>query len=328
MNQPKQTLLLIFSWILLSTSLPLLAQPTSAQDTNQHAVIAPLAEKSLLLDVAQSEDLLLAVGERGHILWSSDRGQSWTQASVPTRNTLTAVHLHDSQLGWAVGHDGMILRTRDGGRNWHLLRNAPLDETPLLDVWFRDANEGYAVGAYGLLLHTQDGGESWTQQRVNEEDDFHLNQLMVSSDNKRYLAAEAGMLYRSVDGGNSWLTMESPYEGSLFGILALPDKNLLLFGLRGHLFHSDDAGVSWRSVETSTYALLLDGIVLADGTVLVVGMNGTVLISRNHGQTFQLYSQRDRKGITAILSIGQGQLVLVGEAGVRLATLADLESGQ
>ncbi len=321
-------LLLIFSGILLSASMPLLAQPTAAPSNKQYAVIAPLAVKSLLLDISQSGDHLLVVGERGHILWSDDRGLSWSQAKVPTRNTLTAVHLHDTQRGWSVGHDGVVLRTQDGGRNWALLRNAPLDETPLLDVWFRNAEEGYALGAYGLLLRTRDGGESWHQQPVNEEDDFHLNRWVVAADDVIYLAAEAGMLYRSIDGGNNWQTLQSPYAGSLFGLLPLPDKSLLLFGLRGNLFRSDDAGDSWHKLETRTNALLLDGLVLADKTVVIVGMDGAVLISRDNGQSFQLHSQPDRKGITGILNPGQKKIILVGEAGVRLTTLAELESGQ
>ena len=37
---------------------------------------------------------------------------------IPTRVTLTGVFMHDPHLGWAVGHDGIILGTRDGGESW------------------------------------------------------------------------------------------------------------------------------------------------------------------------------------------------------------------
>ena len=138
---------------------------------------APLAVESLLLDGAAAGSRLVVVGERGHILTSTDDGASWTQAEVPTRVLLTALHMHDERTGWAVGHDAVILRTVDGGESWTLAHQAPEEELPLLDVWFRDERTGFAVGAYGYFLATKDGGETWTSRTISE-DDFHLNALI------------------------------------------------------------------------------------------------------------------------------------------------------
>ena len=63
------------------------------------AVEAPLAIESLLLDGAVAGSRLVVVGERGHILVSTDDGASWRQADVPTRVLLTAVHMHDERTG-------------------------------------------------------------------------------------------------------------------------------------------------------------------------------------------------------------------------------------
>ena len=91
----------------------------------EEAVEAPLAIESLLLDGAAAGSRLVVVGERGHILVSTDGGASWKQARVPTRALLTAVHLHDERTGWAVGHDAVILRTGDGGATWEMVHHAP-----------------------------------------------------------------------------------------------------------------------------------------------------------------------------------------------------------
>ena len=79
------------------------------------AVGAPLAGKSLLLDASAADGNLVVVGGRGHILTSTDNGNSWQQSEVPSRGALTGVYFHDRDLGWAVGHDSAILRTSDGG---------------------------------------------------------------------------------------------------------------------------------------------------------------------------------------------------------------------
>ena len=120
---------------------------------------------------------LVVVGARGHVLVSTDDGASWTQAEVPTRVLLTAVHMHDERTGWAVGHDAVILRTNDGGATWSMVHQAPEEELPLLDVWFRDARTGFAVGAYGYFLATEDAGETWTPRTISAND-FHLNALV------------------------------------------------------------------------------------------------------------------------------------------------------
>jgi photosystem II stability/assembly factor-like uncharacterized protein len=114
----------------------------------------PLARSSLLLDVAREDFRIIAVGERGQILLSSDRAASWQQAEVPTRTTLTAVRTVGGGHAWAVGHDGLILHSDDGGLTWSKQRSSAEPDRPLLDLWFADEAHGVAVGAYMLVLST------------------------------------------------------------------------------------------------------------------------------------------------------------------------------
>jgi len=282
---------------------------------------APLAPRSLLLDVAARNGRLVAVGERGHILVSRDGGGSWTQADVPTRALLTGVFMHDGQLGWAVGHDEVVVRTRDGGLTWERVYYSPEGEKPLLDVWFADARRGLAVGAYGELLATSDGGDTWEPRRVSGDDDFHLNHIVAAADGALYLAAEAGHLYRSLDGGESWEALASPYNGSFFGVLPLADGTLLAFGLRGHLYRSEDGGATWTRLETGTEATLMAGVELAGGRVVIAGLAGAVLRSADGGRSFRGEVLEDRRGRVAVVAL-EGSLLLLGEGGSRRLEVA------
>ena len=282
----------------------------------ERSMPARLATRSLLLDAADRDGLAVAVGERGHVLLSGDGGKTWIQAEAPTRALLTGVWLHDARLGWAVGHDETILRTRDGGKTWQRIRHAPEAEKPLLDVWFRDEKRGFAIGAYGLLLTTADGGDTWETRTVVEGNDTHLNAI-AEAGGSLYLAGEAGSLYRSDDGGDSWQALESPYQGSFFGLLPLSDGGLLAFGLRGHVFRSEDRGKTWISVPSGTEATLTTGRELGGGKVALAGMAGVLLWSEDGGRTFRLRELDDRKASLAILPGSAGGLVLLGEGGVR-----------
>lgn len=277
---------------------------------------ATLAGKSLLLDAATSDGSFIVVGERGHILKSTDGGGTWQQLEVPTRAGLTGVSFQSRDLGWAVGHDSVILRTTDGGSTWEIVNWAPEEEAPLLDVWFSDADNGFAVGAYGSFYRTSDGGKTWSFEPISEWD-FHLHHVARSGTGKLYMAAEAGMIYRSDDDGETWIELPSPYEGSFFGTLPLDEDALLVFGLQGHLFRSGDAGESWTEIETGTTAMLTDAVRLADGSIVISGLGGTLMISSDGGATFELLPQSDRRGISSIVEIEDGQLLMVGEFGVK-----------
>ena len=277
---------------------------------------APLAVESLLLDGAVAGSRLVVVGERGHVLVSTDNGASWKQARVPTRALLTAVHMHDERLGFAVGHDAVILRTGDGGESWRLVHYAPEEERPLLDVWFRDERAGFAVGAYGYFLVTGDGGDTWTSRTVSE-DDFHLNALVPAGPDRLFIAAEAGVAYRSDDGGGTWRALSPPYGGSWFGALALDADRVLLLGLRGHLLRSEDAGEIWTQVATGTSTTLTGALRMGPDQVLITGLEGTFLTSRDGGRNVSLGQLASRQGISAALALPDGGVLLLGEFGVR-----------
>jgi photosystem II stability/assembly factor-like uncharacterized protein len=305
---------------------------------------APLALKSLLLDIGQAGSRFVAVGERGHVLTSDNRGQSWSQAAgVPSQEMLTSVCFSDEMHGVAVGHDEIALVTSDAGNSWQRTHYAPDARQPLLDV-LCNGSDVIAVGAYGAYFTSSDRGVTWVGRKFevqpvperkgtppkaapsNAEDryaddeivgDFHLNRIVGASGSRLYIAAEAGHLYRSDDAGKTWSELPSPYEGSFFGILPLDGESLLAYGLRGHLYRSDDGGQTWRQVEVSSDAMLNDAVRMPQNGVAVVGLSGTVLLSKDGGQTFTLHQQPDRKGLSAVLPVGVMELVTVGEAGVR-----------
>jgi photosystem II stability/assembly factor-like uncharacterized protein len=321
-----------------------------------YAEPARLAAKGLLIAIAAAGERLVAVGDRGIIVLSDDKGASWTQAaSVPTQALLTGVCFLDAQHGVAVGHDEVILQSADAGRTWRRTHYAPEAQRPLLDVWCGGGGHVIAVGAYSSFLTSSDGGATWSEVKFSpaapprtaraagssagaqpgggedEEaagDGYHLNRIVSAGASRLYIAGEAGHLYRSDDGGASWLTLGSPYEGSFFGVLPLDDDAVLAFGLRGHLYRSADAGSSWQPIDTGTVATLAGAARLAAGAVAVVGFSGVVLVSHDDGRTFTLLQQADRTGLSAALSVGHDTLVAVGEDGARRITLPGAAGGR
>jgi photosystem II stability/assembly factor-like uncharacterized protein len=297
----------------------------AADAANENAELAEHADRSLLLDVVPTRGGLIAVGDRGHVLRSTD-ASTWSQVPAPTRSMLTAVAAVGDAV-WAVGHDAVILHSAADGRTWATQHFAPERQAPLLDVWFGNERQGIAIGAYGLALATADGGAHWNEIEVDPDEERHLNAITVAPDGSLYVAAENGTVFRSGDRGQSWQVLPTPYPGSLFGIVALPDGAILAFGLRGHVLRSEDRGRTWTIVPTGTDAGLLGGTALSDGSVLIVGLSGTVLVGSQGGRRFTPHHRADRHGLAAALPLTGDRILLVGEAGTVLIPRLTLTGG-
>ncbi|MGH0034914.1 MAG: WD40/YVTN/BNR-like repeat-containing protein [Myxococcota bacterium] len=292
------------------------ASGAAAEGPNQARSSAKAAQ-TLLLDATRAGDRIVAVGAWGHVILSDDGGASWRQARrVPTRAVLTSVHFVDDRLGWAAGHDAVVIHTGDGGETWSLQHRDVESDTPLFSVWMADARRGYAVGAFGLALATRDGGRHWAPVPILPgEDDLHLNALFEGPGGTLFIAAEAGRVLRSTDGGTTWTALDPPYTGSFWGGLATPDAGVLVFGMRGHLLRSDDGGESWQSLDSGTDQSLSGGTVLRDGRSVLVGLGGTVSQSRDAGRRFRAWTRTNRRGANAVLE-GAAGLLVFGEGGV------------
>ncbi len=329
------------------------------------------AARHLLLDVVRADSRLIAVGERGHIIYSDDEGVTWTQASVPVSTTLTAVHFPTPQKGWAVGHSGVLLHSADAGATWEkrmdgnqvnqvvvksleqqiadleaAVDSAPVDKQaqiqtrmddmqyvledarmdaesgpvkPFLDVWFRDENLGLVIGAYGLIFRTTDGGKTWDNiaSNIPNPDRFHLNAINQVAGGTLFIVGEAGIIFRSTDAGQTWEKVESPYEGSFFGVTGTGNVNeVLVFGLRGNIFRSTDLGRSWETPSSDGENTLNSALVGTGGRITLVGNDGSVVISTNGGESFEIKIRPDREGITSVAPLKDNNLLLVGDQGV------------
>ncbi len=284
--------------------------------------LMPLASRSMLLDVANTGKRLVAVGDRGHVLVSTN-GKDWAQVQVPVRSALTAVTFTDSENGWAVGHDAVILHTKDGGKTWALQNFQPQLEKPLLDVLFLDTSRGFAVGAYGLFYETSDGGQNWTEvQSPIREDELHFNAITRLNNGNLLISGEQGTLALSSDGGATWGKLVAPYESSLFGAVPVGDKGAVLFGLRGNVYVSaDPAAGNWTKVQTGTVASMFGGASLPGGDVAMVGLNGSVLLVGADGGNVRSLRTDAGTPLSGVIVASDASLLAVGESGVQRVKL-------
>jgi len=297
--------------------------PATAQDAAAHTTQAILRPAATVAHAAQANMLAaawagqraVAVGAHGVILLSDDQGRTWRQAArVPVDATLTAVSFAGDREGWAVGHAGVVLHTRDGGEQWELQRSAPEQDRPLFSVHFFDRERGVAVGLWSLVLTTGDGGRSWTERQPDappgsRRADLNLYGLFTGPragagpDGALYAAAEKGYVLKSEDQGHTWTYLATGQRGSLWAGAVLPDGVLLAGGLRGALLRSTDGGRHWSRIAGAGAASITSLVATGSGSdgVLAVGQDGLILRSIDGGATFQASHRQDRLPLNAAL---------------------------
>lgn len=329
-------------------------QGTPKDPLDVPAPFSNLAANSPLFSIARADKRLVAVGQRGHILVSDD-GRQWQQVVVPVSTDLTAVHFPIPAKGWAVGHDGVILHSADGGQTWirqldgrqaatlilrhyehHGQKNDPaiagivaeakrmLDEgpdLPFLNVWFEDEKTGYAIGAFNLILKTSDGGKSWVpiSELVDNPNRYHLYGISASGGDC-YIVGELGLLLKQDRASGRFVALPSPYKGSYFGVLTRPGL-AVVFGLRGNAFRSEDGGKSWQRIETGIQSGINAGAVLQDGRIVLASQGGHVLISADGARTFKPVAGIAPLPVFGIAAAGANRLALVGYRGIQTAFL-------
>ena len=313
------------------------AGPGDVLDTP--AQLSSLAEKSLLQSVARSGERLIAVGQRGHVLVSNDAGTTWVQSKVPVSSDLTSVFLADALHGWAVGHDGVILATADGGVTWKTQLNG-LDaaeriaasanpearrykeqgaDKPFLDVWFEDARSGFAVGAYNLLFHTSDGGATWESWFDRAENPKLLNLYGIRpAAGELFIAGEGGLVLKLDRAAQRFRAVPTPYAGSFFGV-ADGGATAVLFGLRGNVYTTGDAGRSWTRVDARLAGSVVASLRAKDGKLLLADTAGRISSSADGGRTFERFALNRTAPLAAFADTGDGHYVIVGPRGLTLA---------
>jgi photosystem II stability/assembly factor-like uncharacterized protein len=346
-------------WILgLAASLSAAADPFKGP-LDEPAQPSSLAARGPLLAVAAAGSRFVAVGQRGHIVYSDDTGITWKQASVPVSSDLVAVAFVGASKGWAVGHGGVVLHSADGGATWtrqldgrksadiairYLEAKAGNDPgirklierekrlagdggtQPLMAVHFESETTGCVAGAFNRLFCTDDGGTTWTpwMDRIDNPDELHFYAIAGCA-KAICLAGEQGMVWRFDAQKGRFVTRALPYQGSVFGLLAADGADTLLaFGLRGSLFRSVDEGKSWEKVSIGSQAGITSGSLLPGGAILLATQGGDIVRSVDAGKTFnRLKPARRPMAYYGVAGAAGGKAVVVGSEGARVEPVRD-----
>lgn len=216
----------------------------------------------------------------------------------------------NAQYGWISGHNGLVLRTTDGGMTW---RGSTTPVTAQLeDIVFVSEQVGFCSGmakqeepySTGGVFKTTDGGATWadiTPTTINNGQTMRFPVFGCHFTTEREGVAVGGgcgapqLFYRTHDGGKSWIIAwaQEPMSGVSH---AIPSADGDWYASSsGYVWKSND-GVQWSKFATTGEKYWQEGFAQQGNTFLTAtsGMEchggaverGDIRISNDGGKTW------------------------------------------
>jgi len=171
----------------------------------------------------------------------------------------------NKSVGYAVGYEGMIKKTTDGGKTWEDQESGTT--LILTTVFFVNENSGFATGAYtrcpeedcnksGIFLKTTDGGKTWEKELKPDIAFFYdlcffdENSgigVLLTMDSERYAAT-------TEDGGITWKYLDLKMPDIMFSNnhsienIFLRDTVCYLLGDEQLIYKSTDLCKTWETI--------------------------------------------------------------------------------
>ena len=309
----------------------LAAMPALAGEPLQTpARMSAKAPKAMLLALAQAGARTVAVGERGIILVrdgtagaaAGTGAAAWHQAKVPVSVTLTSVAFADAANGWAVGHDGVILSTTDGGAQWTTRFDGNKANALMLADAKAAVGKAQAAGAAAgdAALADAENALGDIEAAAKFGPSRPLLGVWFRDARTGYAVGAYGQAFRTTDGGANWTSMGAALsnpEGLHYNAIAGGAGNALaIAGEGGYVYRSTDGGSSWQRSATG-YSGQLYGVIFTGRSLLAYGFGGHVFRSEDGGASWRETPAVTKKSLVGGAMQGSG-IVLAAQDGALL----------
>lgn len=199
-----------------------------------------------------------------------------TPSDLTKIGVINGVHAINENVVWAVGDNGIILKTDNGGVTW-LSQVTPTAST-LRTVKFVSENIGYVGGSNGTLFKTEDAGSTWSKISTPTLD--AINDICVIGDGTVVTAGDNGTVLRSTNGLDFGVILDTGNASSNLNSIYFYDSSVgWAVGDDGTYIRTLNGGTSWVSQSITT----LDPSNTLQETTVAKNINGIRFVNLSDG---------------------------------------------
>ena len=211
------------------------------------------------------------------VLTATTLAQNWN--SVPVNGNIQKIAFNQ-QIGIAVGDNGVILKTTDGGLSFTQIVSGVNDN--LVDVKYIGNNSfiacGWIWGTHGVVIKSTDNGSTWNSvislngpfNEMFGVYDYNSDTIFVSGTNQLIKTYNCFTSYSTSNFPNGY-----QYRSLFF------NNNLILMAHAGTIIirKSNNFGVSYTNCATQPTSNMLRDMVYHNNQLFAIGDNGSFCIS-------------------------------------------------
>jgi photosystem II stability/assembly factor-like uncharacterized protein len=171
----------------------------------------------------------------------------WEWQYSTTTEDLNDVHFINHDKGLAVGNNGIIINTTDGGKTWYQ-RDSRVNQK-LRKIQYLNEDLGWVVGDQ-VMLFTEDGGLSWSKYSQTFILDIYC--LFFIDERNGWVCGSDNIILKTDNGGASWEAI--PSRVGNFDDIFFLNEQLGWFHSRddaGHIYMTEDGGQTLISMSRS-----------------------------------------------------------------------------
>jgi hypothetical protein len=286
----------------------------------------PADDQCELVAVPSTPDTLFAACGDG-LFKTANSGALWRQLDVD--NALAPLVARSDPRVVYQPPEGGIVRSRDGGRRWELVKTEAPPQWRAVAIDPADPFVLFCGGDDGLSV-SRDGGMSWKPAGKRPDPSSDISAIAIHPWNRSTILVgdSEGRIFQTTTAGSNWTALgDGPASGGIEDLQFVGDSGDLIFARQGaSILRSVDGGRQWHVVFSASSHLSTLGPDFAVDpiapSVIYVGTRIGVLVTtdagahwaiRNRGITRATTSVGWHEGATPTLYASNGRELLASQ---------------
>ncbi len=261
--------------------------------------------------------IIVIVGDLATSIKSTNSGATFSKANLGagiSRNLKGLRFLPGTNQVFAVGQDGYLIRSTNGGTSWAARLAGYRNNFSSID--FKTDRTGFIAGQNGAFYLTSNGAISLVSRPLPEKTDIITIDFWNTSFG--YTASKSGKMFRTGNSGTTWVPVPAVTTEDITGFYLFAPSVLYVTGSNGYIARSFDSGGSWDSnIATNTSENLIDVTYFDFQVGFAIGENGQISWT-NGGNTWENLPKLTDQNLNSLSKLDSSTSIIVGNGGVIL----------
>lgn len=233
--------------------------------------------------------------------------------AIERRDRFMGVAMPTDKIIWAVGSNGKVVRSEDGGAKWSAQLASIADNLQSIAAW--NSDQAVAVGGDGIVIRTTDAGRTWKDVSVPKSDVANkLLNVRAYENGVAWAVGEMGAVLKTKDFGQTW-ERALPEKDQAWNDVSFFGSHGILVGEFGRTMKTDDGGATWQPVNSGIKSSLMSVALRDAESGVAVGLSGAVLVTHDGGTHWSRVERQTIEHLNNVIWDGE-HWIAVGDKGV------------